>query len=81
MKIIADGNIAHLSDFFSPIFRFLIQEGYFTQEELDRQKQKASKGWEMAFNNVERVGKRRRTRDEKKQISKGKKKTTSINNS
>lgn len=25
----------HLSDFFSPIFRFLIQEGYFTQEELD----------------------------------------------
>ncbi|MBK9025782.1 MAG: hypothetical protein IPL69_17950 [Saprospiraceae bacterium] len=28
----------------------------FTQEELDRQKQKASKGWEMAFNNVERVG-------------------------
>jgi hypothetical protein len=25
----------HLSDFFSPIFRFLIREGYFTQEELD----------------------------------------------
>jgi len=28
----------------------------FTQEELDRQKQKSAKAWEMAFNNVERVG-------------------------
>lgn len=28
----------------------------FTQEELDRQKQKALKAWEMTFNNVERVG-------------------------
>ncbi len=28
----------------------------FTQEELDRQKQKALKSWDMTFNNVERIG-------------------------